>query len=174
MSFTDYLLSAVLILVVFRQLRGRRLSGFFLFLPLVIVAVFAVSYFKGVPTSGNDPLLVMGGVLLGAALGTLCAVFTRIYPGPGGVPYAKATWLAVVFWILGVSGRLAFALYAEHGGGANIARFSLSHQLTEAGWVSGLILMALVEVVSRTGVLVLRTYRQLAHGAPAIISDREG
>ncbi len=47
-------------------------------------------------------------------------------PGPGDIFYAKAGWLAAFFWILGVSARLGFALYAKNDGGISIARFSAS------------------------------------------------
>ncbi|MGA9921544.1 MAG: DUF1453 domain-containing protein [Candidatus Dormiibacterota bacterium] len=175
MPLSEYLLSGLLILVVVRQIRGRRLAGLMLYLPLVLVAVAAVSYLHGIPTTGNDLLLVLGGAAVGLALGTICAVFTKVYPGPGGVPYAKATWPAVVFWILGVSARLAFALYAKNGGGTQIAQFSSQHQLTIDAWAPCLIVMALVEVVSRTVVLVLRGYfPQLVHRSAAAVGDRPG
>jgi hypothetical protein len=175
MSLSDYLLSGLLILVVFRQIRGRRLAGLMLYLPLVLVAAAAVSYLHGIATTGNDLPLVLDGAAVGLALGTLCAIFTRVYPGPGGVPYAKATWLAVVFWILGVSARLAFALYAQNGGGAQIAQFSSQHQLSLNAWAPCLIVMALVEVVSRTAVLVLRGYfPPLVHHSTSAIGDRPG
>ncbi|MGC2192994.1 MAG: hypothetical protein WA751_11760 [Candidatus Dormiibacterota bacterium] len=174
MSITDYLLSAVLILLVFQQIRGRRLAGLTLYLPLLLVAVAAVSYLHGIPTSGNDLILVVLGAVVGLALGTLCAVFTRVYPGPGGVPFVKATWLAVIFWVLGVSARLAFALYAQNGGGPGIAQFSASHHLTIGAWAPCLIVMALVEVVSRSGVLILRGYfPKLVGRSAAMTTDRE-
>ena len=37
-------------------------------------------------------------------------------------------------------------------------RFSLVHRLTGAGWVTAMVLMALVEVVSRTLILVARSW----------------
>ena len=159
MSITEYLLNALLVLVVVRQIRGRRLAGPALYLPLVIVAYVAVKYLHVVPTAGNDLWLVSAGAVAGLLLGTLCAVFTRVYPDHDGVPYARATGIAAALWILGVGARLGFSLYAQHGGGASIVRFSARHNITTVqAWVAALVLMALVEVVSLTGVLVARAY----------------
>jgi hypothetical protein len=92
-----------------------------------------------------------------------------VYPDRAGVPFARATGLAVVFWVVGMSGRLAFAYYAEHGGGPSIARFSAHHALTPQAWSTALILMALAEVVTRTVVLVVRSRRLAPPAAAAII-----
>jgi hypothetical protein len=53
---------------------------------------------------------------------------------------------------------MGFSLYAEHGGGGSIERFSASHHITSIeAWVAGLILMALAEVLSRSAVLAARS-----------------
>ena len=165
MTTTDYLLSAALVLIVVRQLRGRPLAGASLYLPLAIVAFAAAKYLRGIPTSGNDLLLVGICLAAGLVLGVLCGLYTLVYPDATGTPFARATGLAVVFWILGMSGRIAFAYYAEHGGGPSIARFSMHHALTVQAWSTALILMALTEVVARTIVLVFRSRRLPATAA---------
>jgi hypothetical protein len=162
MTTTDYLISAALVLVVVRQLRGRRLAGASLYVPLVLVAYAAFKYLHGVPTTGNDLVLVGLCLAAGLALGVGCGLFTRVYPDHDGVPYARATGIAAGLWVAGISGRLVFAYAAEHGGGPTIGRFSLQHALTPQAWSTALILMALAEVVSRTVVLVVRG-RRLHH-----------
>ena len=55
--------------------------------------------------------------------------------------------------------RLAFQLYASHGGEAAIGRFSAAHAITSnEAWVAALILMAMGEVLARTLVLGVRAY----------------
>jgi hypothetical protein len=169
MTTTDYLLSAALVLIVVRQLRGRRLAGASLYLPLAIVAYVAVNYLHGIPTAGNDLVLVSVCLAAGLVLGVLCGLYTLVYPDTGGVPYARATGIAAVLWVVGVSGRLAFAYFAEHGGGPSIARFSFHHALTPQAWSTALVLMALAEVVSRTVVLVVRGRRLPRSTTAAII-----
>jgi hypothetical protein len=153
---TTYIFTAALVLAIVRQARGRKLAGPTLYVPLAIVAYVAVHYLHTIPTSGNDIELVALGALSGALLGTLCGVATCVY-ARSGVPYARATAAAVVLWIIGIGARLAFSLYAQHGGGGAIARFSVAHSLTTQAWVAALVLMALAEVVSRTAVLIVRS-----------------
>jgi hypothetical protein len=168
MTTTDYLISGALVLVVLRQLHGRRLAGVTLYLPLALVAYAAVNYVHGIPTAGNDLSLVLLCLGAGIVLGVLCGLYTLVYPDAKGVAYARATGIAAVLWILGVSGRLAFAYYAEHGGGREIARFSASHALTAQAWPTALVLMALAEVAARTVVLLVRS-RRLPDGTAAAI-----
>ena len=55
---------------------------------------------------------------------------------------------------------MAFALYAENGGGPSVARFSAVHHITSAAaWTAALILMALTEVVGCTAVFAGRALR---------------
>jgi len=154
---TTYILTAALVLAVVRQLRGSKLAGPSLFVPLAIVAYVTMQYLRAIPTSGNDLELVGVGTVTGIVLGSLCGLHTLVYRDHENVPYARATGIAAALWILGVTARLAFSLYAQHGGGATLAHFSVAHALTAQAWIAALVLMALAEVVSRTAVLVLRS-----------------
>jgi hypothetical protein len=169
MSIADYLLNSVLVLLVIRQIRGRRLTTRQLVLPLVIVAWAASHYLRGVPTAGNDLLLVMAGVSVGLLFGIGSGFATRLVNSEDGVPIATATGLAAALWVLGIGARMGFALYAQNGGADAIARFSAAHGITGGeAWVAALVLMSLVEVVSRTIVLGVRSgvIRQLVSPGP--------
>jgi hypothetical protein len=159
MSATDYLLNAVMILVVVVQLRGRRLTARRILLPFAIVAFVAPKYLHGIPSSGNSLVLVATGIAAGLGLGTLCGVYTRVYRDRAGGTFVRATGMAAFLWIVGVGARLGFSVYAEHGGGPSIVRFSTDHALSMQAWAPAFVLMALAEVVSRTGVLLLRGRR---------------
>jgi hypothetical protein len=169
MTITDYLLTAALVLVIVRQLRGRRLAGPSLYLPLAIAGYATAEYLHGIPTSGNDLALVASCLLGGLALGVACGLVTLVYRDATGVAFARATALAAALWVVGISGRLAFAYYAEHGGGRSIAHFSIAHAISPKAWPTALILMALAEVLSRTAVLIVRSRRLALAAAPAII-----
>jgi hypothetical protein len=154
MTFTDYLIDISLILIVLFQVRGRRITARSLLLPVGIVTYVACTYLRGVPTAGNDLFLVLGCAAGGALLGGLAGHFTSVRPDSEGIPYAKAGLVAAGLWILGTGARLAFQVYASHGGGAAIARFSTTHAITSvAAWTDALILMALAEAVIRTAII---------------------
>ena len=168
MTIFDYLLNIGLISLVVLQMRGRPLDRRGLLLPLVLVGYAASQYLHGIPTAGNDLVMVIGGTLIGGTLGAASAFLTHVSVRPDGVPFAKATGWAGVLWVLGIGSRMGFALYVQYGGHAAIGRFSMTHHLTPAAWVTGLVLMAFAEVVSRILVLWVRSRALTALATPAI------
>jgi hypothetical protein len=159
MTTTEYLLNAALVLVVVRQLRGKRLIGSAIYVPLAICAYVGYTYLHSIPTSGNDLALILVGSGAGLTFGTLCGLFTLVYPDHDGIPFARASGVAAGLWVLGVGARIGFSLYAQHGAGATIEHFSVVHALSPDAWVAGFVLMAILEAVSRTVVLLARARR---------------
>ena len=157
MTIFDYLLNIALVALVVLQMRGRRLDRRGLLLPLGLVAWAASHYLHGIPTVGNDPVLVVVGVLAGLTLGAASAALTRLDVDRDGVAVARATLAAAALWVAGIGARMGFSLYMQHGGGPTVVRFSQLHQLTGPGWVTAMVLMAFVEVVSRTLILWARS-----------------
>jgi hypothetical protein len=168
MTLFDYLLNVALVGLVVLQMRGRRLDRRGLVLPIVLVAWAASQYLHGIPTSGNDAVMVVIGVTAGLGLGVASAQLTRLDVGSDGVPVARATAAAAALWVLGIGGRMGFSLFMQYGGAPVVFRFSRAHHLSGAGWVSGMVLMALVEVVSRTLVLWARSRTLTAPARPAL------
>jgi hypothetical protein len=156
----DYALNLLLVAAVVRQMRGKKLTAVGLLWPVGLVVLAAVEYLHSIPSAGNDLELALAGALIGATLGCLCGLLTRIHRQPDHSLLAKATGAAAVLWVLGVGARMAFALYAENGGGPSVAHFSAIHHITgAAAWTAGLILMSLTEVLGRTAVLAARALR---------------
>lgn len=169
MTITDWIIDLALISVVLIQIRGRRLTLRSTLLPVALCVWAAILYLHGVPTAGNDLALVAGAAALGVMLGTLTGVATEVTVGAGGYPFVKAGAVAAVLWVAGVGARLAFELYATHGGAGAIARFSATHSITSAeAWVAALLLMAFGEVLARTAVVTYRAHR----AAPGRLLDR--
>jgi hypothetical protein len=160
MNATDYLINAVLVLLVLRQVRETRLSWQILLLPVLIVIGAACYYLRSVPTAGNDLLLEVTLAAVGAALGGLCALFTHLRRGADGTPLSRAGWVAAILWVVGIGARMGFAYAAGHGAAPAIGRFSVGHSITSVdAWVAALFLMALAEVVTRLAVLWVRSRR---------------
>jgi hypothetical protein len=169
MTTYDYLLTVALLLVVVRQIRGRRLSGAALYVPIAVTAYAAFEYLHTIPTAGNDLVLVAAGAGAGLVLGTLCGLLTLVYPDRDGVPYARATGAAAALWVVGIGSRIAFSLWAQHGGGPALAHFSVVHSLSPSAWVTGFVLMAILEAAARTVVLLVRGRRLAAPRSGAIM-----
>lgn len=157
MTLTDYLLNAVLISLVVLQIRGHRVTAVRLFVPVVLTIWGASQFLQSVPTAGSDLVLEVALSLAGGCLGVLAALATGIYrDGEGAI--AKAGAAAAFLWVVGIGARVGFYLWVTHGGQAAVSGFSASvHVTSGAAWAAGFILMAMAEVVSRTGVLYLKT-----------------
>jgi hypothetical protein len=162
-SATDYIINAILVLLVLRQIRENRLGLTSLVLPVVLVGAAAAFYLRSVPTAGNDVAFDVVLAVIGATLGTLCALTTHLRRGPDGTALARAGFAAAILWIIGIGSRIGFALWSSHGGAPAIERFSIAHSITSpSAWVAAIVMMALAEVLFRTTVLRLR-----ARGLPA-------
>ncbi|MFJ7271384.1 hypothetical protein ACIQV3_32885 [Streptomyces sp. NPDC099050] len=80
--------------------------------------------------------------------------------------------MAAALWVVGMGARMGFQLWVEHGGAADVARFSAAHQITsDKAWVAAFVLMALTEVVTRLATIFIRSLRHTA-ARPAPVLDR--
>jgi len=162
MSFSDYLFDTVLVLLVVRQIRESRFTTRMVVLPLAIIAAVVKSYLHTIPTSGNDLVVIAGLTAIGIVFGTISALTTRVRTDGGRYALIKAGWVSAGVWVLSMGGRFGFAIWATHGGGPSLYRFSLAHHLSIDVWTAAIVLMALGEVLARTGLMVVRTQRALA------------
>jgi hypothetical protein len=167
MSTIDYLIDAALVLIVLLQVKERTLTTKTLVRPLVILAVAVANYLRGIPTAGNDLVLVAILALVGLSIGVASGrtVFMRL--GRDGV-LARAGWASGFLWVLGMGSRFAFAVWLSHGGAAVVGQFSAHHGITSgAAWTAALLAMAVFEVCGRTVVVAARRH-QLQHGVPGV------
>src|SRR5579871_2939972 len=156
MTFTAYLLNIALVGLVLLQVRGRKLTVAGLLVPVVVTIWVASQFLHGIPTAGNDLVLEGGLAALGASLGILAGLFTRVRRD-GTSAVAKAGAAAAALWVLGVGARMAFSLWVDHGGAASVTHFSASAHITSSSsWAAAFVLMAMAEVVGRTAVLYLK------------------
>lgn len=167
MTTTDYLIDSALVLLVFLQIKERPLTTKALIRPLVIVAIAVVNYLHGIPTAGNDLVLVAVLALLGLSIGVASGQTVSMRRGRGGEVLARAGWLSGIFWVLGMGSRFAFAVWISHGGAATIGHFSAQHAITSGeAWTAALLAMAVFEVWGRTLVLAARRH-QVDRAVPA-------
>jgi hypothetical protein len=158
-----YVINAALVLLVIRQIREHPLDLRSLAVPVLAVGAAAVLFLHTVPGGGNDIILELACVAAGAAMGAVGGLTTKLRRGADGRALGRAGWLAAGLWIIGVGGRLAFAVAATNGAGPAIARFSIAHQITgSAAWIAALVMMALADVLTRLAVLYVRGRRLTA------------
>jgi len=172
---TMYVINAILVLMVIRQIREHPLDLRSLAAPVLAVGAAAVLFLHSVPGGGNDILLEGACVAAGATMGALAGLATHLRRDGTGRALARADWLAAGLWITAVGARMAFAIADSNGARPAIARFSVAHQITgEAAWVAALIMMALADVLTRLIVIYLRGRRLTVAGTPVPTTVRTG
>jgi hypothetical protein len=167
MSLTNYLIDSLLVLLVLLQIRERPLTTRTLVRPFVIVGIAVVSYLNGVPTAGNDLVLVAVLAIIGALIGIASGQTVRMRRGADDNVLAQARWASAFFWVLGMGSRFGFLIWINASGGkADLATFSRAHQITSGeAWTVALLAMAVFEVAGRSLVMAARR-RQLQTAAP--------
>jgi hypothetical protein len=166
MSTTDYLIDSALVLLVLLQIKERTLTTKTLLRPLVVLAIAVSNYLHGIPTAGNDLVLVAVLAMFGLSIGVASGQTVRMRVGRDGEVLARAGLASAFFWVLGMGSRFAFAVWVSHGGASAIGQFSAQHQITSAeAWTVALLAMAVFEVCGRTLVVAARRH-QLQQAAP--------
>ena len=159
MTITEYLMNIALVGLVVLQVRGHKMTAARLLVPVVATLVFCSQILHAIPTAGNDVALEASLAIMGALLG-IAAGFATSIRRLGEGAFAKAGAVAGVLWVLGIGARVAFSLWVSHGGQPTVARFSALHHITSGhAWAAAFILMAVIEVTTRTGVLFLKALR---------------
>jgi hypothetical protein len=167
MNFTDYILDSALVLLVLIQIKERPFSRKALIRPLVIVSIAVASYLKGIPTAGNDLLLLGVVALVGLVIGVASGQTMIMRRDTDGTVLSRAGWTSAFFWVLGMGSRFGFAFWVTHMGAGDIAHFSAQHSITSGeAWTAALLAMAVFEVLGRTVILAAR-YRALSGAGAA-------
>jgi hypothetical protein len=170
-----YIINAILVLLVVRQIREHRMDLRGLAGPVAAVGAAAVFFLHAVPTGGHDVLLEAACVIAGAIMGGLSGRFTHLRRGRDGQVLGHAGWVSASLWVAGVGARMAFVFAATHGLGPAIGRFSAAHDITSAqAWAAALVLMALADVLTRLTVLFVRSRRLAATAAAVPAAARAG
>ena len=158
MTTTDWILDIVLIALVLRQIREARIDKRFVLIPASIVAYTGSHYLTSVPTGGNNLYYVGGLLALGIALGVAGGLTTHVRAAEGH-GYARAGLAAAGIWVVSMSVRMGFLVWISYGSGKDWLRdYSIAHHVTSGNvWQTGLVLLALSEVIVRLGIIVARS-----------------
>jgi hypothetical protein len=168
MTSTDYILDSLLVLLVLLQVKERKLTTQALVRPFIIVGVAVMTYLHGIPTAGNDLVLVAALALVGLLIGVASGQAVLMRRGADGEVLARAGWISGFCWVLGMGSRFAFAIWISHGGAPTIQSFSATHAITSGeAWTVALLAMAVFEVCGRSVLMAIRR-RQLETGPRAL------
>ena len=170
MTFTDYILDSALVLLVLLQIKERKLTTKALVRPMVIVAIAVVNYLHGIPTAGNDLVLLVVLALVGLLIGVGSGQAVMMRRDPDGEVLARAGWISAFFWVLGMGSRFAFLIWVNNGGATTIGHFSASHSITSGeAWTVALLAMAVFEVCGRSLIMALRRQQLIGRVAPELV-----
>ena len=170
MTTTDYLIDATLVLLVLFQIKERELTTRALIRPLIVLSIAVFTYLHGIPTAGNDLILLAVFALTGSLIGVASGLTVFMRRGPGGEVLARSGWASGFFWVLGMGSRFAFLVWATHGGIATIASFSAQHSITgNEAWTVALLAMAVFEVCGRSLIQALRREQLMGRVAPELV-----
>jgi hypothetical protein len=157
MNFSDYLIDSALVLLVLTQIKERPMTRKALIRPLIILSIAVMNYLHGIPTHGNDLILVAALALIGGTIGVASGMSAMLGRRSDGVVTLRSGWLSGFFWVLGMGSRFGFAYWTSHNGANSIANFSANHQITSTeAWTVALLAMAAFEVCGRTLTLTAR------------------
>ena len=169
MTFTDYLIDSALVLLVLLQIKERKLTTKAIVRPVIIVAIAVTNYLHGIPTAGNDLVLVGALALVGLLIGVASGQTILMRRGMDGEVLARAAWASAFFWVLGMGSRFAFLIWINNGGTSTIAHFSATHSITSGeAWTAALLAMAVFEVCGRTLVQAVRRQRLMISATPEL------
>lgn len=173
MTTTDWIIDIALVLIVFRQLREEAISKATFIIPIAMISFAANNYLHGIPTAGNDLVLIALFAGIGVVFGLFGGLMTRVRAKEGRV-HIQAGLGAAALWVISMGFRLGFAVWSSHPSGqAHLVRFSASHHITSGqAWVTALILMAFGEVVVRLGTIAARAWLLHSRGAQGQVGTR--
>ncbi len=157
----------VLVTVLASDLGPARKIGRMRLLRPVIAAAVIIPIFVSRPVGHGYGLAVeIAGIVAGLLGGLGAAALMRVYPSPAtGAAVSRAAWPYAIFWTVVIGAGAAFSYGAAHWFTAPLVAWCIAHQVSEAAIVDGLIFMAIVVIVARTGGLAVRA-AQLPHDVP--------
>jgi hypothetical protein len=151
----------VLATVLASDLGGARKVGRMRLLRPLVAAAVIIPLFTDQPAGSGPGLAVeMAGVAAGVLVGVAAALLMQVYRSPEtGKPVSRAGLPYALLWIIIIGARAVLSYGAAHWFTAQIVSWATANHVSEAAITDGLIFMAIVMVLVRTGGLALRASR---------------
>jgi hypothetical protein len=139
---------------------ARKVGRMRLVRPLIAAAIIVPLFVSRPVLHGNGLAVEIAGVAAGVLGGLAAVALMRVYRSPStGAAVSRAGWPYAIFWTIVVGTRAAFSYGAAHWFTGPIVAWCIAHQVSEAAITDGLIFMAIVMILARTGGLAVRASR---------------
>lgn len=152
----------------YRKITARRVLR-----PVIIAAVVAAFWVRGVSLSGNALWVELAAVGAGIVLGLVASALIRVSVNPGGSAYSRAGVPYAVLWVVVVGARLWFAYGSSHEFSRQLGSWLFTERVTGDVLVDSLVFLAIVMLLTRTASLLVRS-RMLRGRLPAEPAVRPG
>jgi F0F1-type ATP synthase membrane subunit c/vacuolar-type H+-ATPase subunit K len=158
MSASIWIINLVVLAAVLEaDLGHRKITRSRLIRPLVIAAVIAAFWIKGVAWSGTGLWVEAAAIGTGIVLGVAAAALMRVYTETDGRRYSYAWIPYALLWVAVVGARLWFAYASNHDIRVPVDTWAFAHQLTASAFIDAFVFLALAMVLTRTGSLAVRS-----------------
>jgi hypothetical protein len=149
----------------YRKITARRLLR-----PVIIAAVVAAFYLRGVSVSGNGLWVELAAVGTGIVLGLVASALIRVSVNPDGSAYSRAGVPYAVLWVVVVGARLWFGSGSSHEFSRQLGVWLFTERVTGDVLVDSLVFLAIVMLLTRTASLLVRSrmLRGRLPGEPAV------
>ncbi len=159
MTLVQWIIDISLVFIVIRQIQTTKIDWLFIAVPAAIVALTSWYYIEGFEITGANLTVLSICAAIGIITGVAGGLVTKVWY-EGGESYAKAGLAAASIWVVSMGARLAFIIWATHGGEQALTNFSIDHGITSASvYQTSLVVLALLEVVLRFAIILYRGWK---------------
>jgi membrane protein CcdC involved in cytochrome C biogenesis len=138
------LVLAVFVAVVFLRMGRHRYTRRQRFVPFVVVAVLAVIYVNGMPTTGNDLAFELSCLAVGALFGVAMVAVTGVeLEESTGEVWIRAGPAYLLLWVLLLGSRVFFAYSITGWARHDIGRFFITNHLSFNSITPAFVLMTI-------------------------------
>jgi Flp pilus assembly protein protease CpaA len=141
------LIIAVFVAVVFLRLGRHRYTRRQRIVSLAVVAVLVLNYVRGMPTTGNDVLLEMACLALGALFGVAMLAVTSVEEDTTtGEVWVRAGIAYLLLWVILLGSRVVFAYSATGWARQDVGHYFIRNHLSFTAITPAFVLMTIGSV----------------------------
>ena len=138
------LVAAVFAAVVITRLGRHDYTSRQRILTLAVVVLLLAKYVRGMPTTGNDLVLELGCIAVGALFGIAMLAATKVgRDDTSGEVWVRAGLAYLVLWMVMLGTRIVFAYAATGWARSDIGHFLASNHLSSAAVTPAFVLMTI-------------------------------